>query len=273
MSAKNFKRSCPICNKTIFYSKKHNCAAAENRKSECRSCQAKRKVGVKNPFYGKTHSQETKNIISHFNSEVRVLSNDFLKQAKVNLSKVTNKRPLYNIWLEKYGKEIADQKLQLFKNKQSLNQSGINNPMYGKPSPQGSGNGWSGWYKNWYFRSLRELSYMIKVLEDQGLTWEIPDKNFKIPYIDYTGQSRTYFPDFIVDNKIIEIKPYKLHNTPKVLAKKKAAEDFCKSKNMNYELIDPILLSEEEIKLLYLSGQIKFLDKYDLKFKEKYLKC
>lgn len=40
---------------------------------------------------------------------------------------------------------------------------------------------------------------------------------------------------------------------------------------MNY--IDPILLSEEEIKLLYLSGQIKFLDKYDLKFKEKYLKC
>ena len=33
--------------------------------------------------------------------------------------------------------------------------------MYGRFSPRGSGNGWSGWYKEWYFRSLLELSYMI----------------------------------------------------------------------------------------------------------------
>jgi hypothetical protein len=145
--------------------------------------------------------------------------------------------------------------------------------MFGKPSPQGSGNGWSGWYKNWFFRSLRELSYMIKVLEEQQLNWKTPDKSFKILYIDYAGKNRTYFPDFIIDNRVIEIKPLKLHNTPKILAKKKAAEDFCKSQNMTYELIDPIMLSKEEIKSLYISGQIKFLDKYDTKFRERYLEC
>jgi hypothetical protein len=36
--------------------------------------------------------------------------------------------------------------------------------MYGKPSPQGSGNGWSGWYKGKYFRSIMELSFIVEYL-------------------------------------------------------------------------------------------------------------
>ena len=40
---------------------------------------------------------------------------------------------------------------------------GKNNPMYGKPSPQGSGNGWSGWYKGIYFRSLLYSSFMSSI--------------------------------------------------------------------------------------------------------------
>jgi hypothetical protein len=242
---------------------------ANKRNSGCYSCKAK---GERNSFYGKKHSQETKDTISNFNSNIRILSDEFIKKAKKNLSKVTNKRPLYDIWIEKYGKEIADQKLQSFKIKQSINNSGINNPMFGKPSPQGSGNGWSGWYKNWYFRSIRELSYMIKILEKQQLTWKIPDKNFKIPYIDYAGQHRTYFPDFIVnETRLIEIKPSKLHKTPKVLAKRKAAEAFCQNKNMTYEIIDPELLSDSEIKSLYINDQIKFIKKYDKKFRERFI--
>ena len=38
------------------------------------------------------------------------------------------------------------------RNKISLASSGENNHMFGKPSPQGSGNGWSGWYKSWFFK-------------------------------------------------------------------------------------------------------------------------
>ena len=113
---------------------------------------------------------------------------------------------------------------------------------------------------------------MIGVLEAQGLNWKTPDKSFKIPYTDYLGQLRTYFPDFMVgNNRLVEIKPAKLHDTPKVMAKRVAAEKFCLEQNMTYELIDPTLLSEAEIRDLYASGQIKFLARYDEKFKEKYL--
>ena len=84
---------------------------------------------------------------------------------------------------------------------------------------------------------------------------------------------RTYFPDFIVeDTRLIEIKPAKLHNTPKVLAKRAAAEEFCKSKNMVYEILDPLILSDDEIISLYTCGKIRFLEKYDQKFRERYLK-
>lgn len=271
----SFTRNCPDCGKEIIYTNKNNCRSAELKHSKCFECGIKNRrnySGENNPFFGQKHTNQTKQIISTFNSEIRVLSDEFLDKAKMNLAKVTNSRPLYEIWLEKFGKEVADQKLQSFKDKQSKNNSGTNNHMYGKPAPQGSGNGWSGWYKDWYFRSLRELSYMINVIEKENLQWRCPNNDFKISYQDYKGDIKTYFPDFIINEiKVVEIKPKKLHNTPKVLAKKLAAEEFCKSQNMTYELIDPIILSDEEIKVLYISGQIKFLDKYDKKFKERFM--
>lgn len=36
-------------------------------------------------------------------------------------------------------------------------------------------------------------------------------------------------------------------------------------------MIDPEILSNEEIKNLYLTKQIKFLDRYDNKFKERFV--
>lgn len=70
---------------------------------------------------------------------------------------------------------------------------------------------------------------------------------------------------------IIEIKPQKLHNTPKVLAKRIAAEDFCRMNDMVYEIVDPVMLTDKEIKQLYIENQIKFLDRYDEKFRKKFL--
>lgn len=270
-----YARNCPRCGVEITYSFKTNYLAAERKQTKCRDCALKNRrsyIGKHNPFFGQNHTNETKQKISHFNSEVRELSEEFIQTARQNLAKVSNDRPLHEIWLEKYGQEEADRLIMEFKRKQSELNKGSKNNMFGKPAPQGSGNGWSGWYKDWFFRSLRELSYMINVIEAQGLSWETPDKSFKIPYQDYAGQTRTYFPDFIIGgNRLIEIKPIKLHHTPKVLAKKRAADKFCLSQNMTYELVDPPILGEEEIKQLYMSGQIKLLDKYDQKFREKYL--
>lgn len=79
----------------------------------------------------------------------------------------------------RFGKEKANKMKKNLSNKFS----GSKNNMYGKPSPQGSGNGWSGWYKGWFFRSLLELSYMINVIEKNGWKWENAEsKKYKIPY-------------------------------------------------------------------------------------------
>lgn len=41
---------------------------------------------------------------------------------------------------------------------------------------------------------------------------------------------------------------------------------------MTYILIDPGKLSNEEIMKLYTSGDIKFIERYDIKWKQKYQK-
>jgi len=166
---------------------------------------------------------------------------------------------------EIYGKEKAIK----IRKKISLKSSGKNNPMYGKPSPSGSGNGWSGWYKNWYFRSLRELSYMINVIERFNLSWESAEKlKYKIEYIDWKGTTRTFHPDFIIEDKyLVEIKPKKLWGSDNVIRKKEAAIEFCRNKNLKYKLTESIkTLSHNELKILVNTKKIKFTKRYKEKF-------
>lgn len=92
-------------------------------------------------------------------------------------------------------------------------------------------------------------------------------------YVDPLGKDRSYFADFLVEgSKLVECKPRRLWNTPSVLAKKKAAEDFCSQRGWTYHLVDPVLLPSDQLVTMYELGQIKFLDRYDQFFREKWLK-
>lgn len=170
-------------------------------------------------------------------------------------------------------KEIyGEEKALRIKEKMSNATTGKNNPMYGKPSPIGSGNGWSGWYKNWYFRSLLELSFMINYIEKQNLQWDSGERaKYNISYIDWEGKERSYFPDFILEkNRMIEIKPTNLRNSKNVLLKENAAITWCNEHNFEYQIIESNniqKLNKEEIKQLYDLGVIKFIDRYEEKYK------
>ena len=129
---------------------------------------------------------------------------------------------------EIYGKEKAAE----LKEKLSERFSGENNPMFGKPSPKGSGNGWSGWYKNFYFRSLLELSFLIR--EQRELK---SAESIKIPYIDFDGTARTYHPDFICENTLIEIKPKKLLGTATNKLKFEAGKKFCENNDFQFKIL------------------------------------
>lgn len=239
------KKLCYSCSKNNFISKLND---KERKKVFGRDTK-----GEKNPFFNKKHSNETKEKLSKF--------------GKLHPNKPMIGKSVYSVWLKKYGKEIADQKMNEYKRKQSLNSAGKNNPMYGKPSPIGSGNGWSGWYKGWYFRSLLELSYMINIIERFNLKWKSAESQpYKVKYKSFDGKERTYFADFIINDKyVVECKPKKLMKSDLVIRKAIAAKKLFQSKGLIYKLVSVRKLSNLEVKELYDKKMIIFTKRYEQK--------
>jgi len=272
-------RNCPKCNSEIHYSTKYVRINAEKNNNVCRSCASSGEnnamygmKGDKNPFFGQKHSEETKKRQSKI--KIGKTHSDKTKEKLSKLSKGVNNgmygKSFYNVWVDKFGKSKADDKLSKYKNKQSLLNSGENNNMYGKPSPKGSGNGWSGWYKGWFFRSLNELTFMVNVIERFGFSWESGEENkWVVKYVDYNGVEKTYFSDFVLNNKyMVESKPKKLWNSDSVIRKKNGAIEFCKKNNLKYKMVDIGRLKFNQIEKLYNNGDLKFLERYVLKYKE-----
>jgi hypothetical protein len=295
----NFTRKCPICDITISYSNKYSMMKADKKNSNCKSCGLKLsitddrrermrqrvlgennpmygKFGELNPFFNKHHTEESKQKIRE-KKDYSVYKTEEFRNKLRNLTSGENNpmygKSVYDVWVEKYGEETANIKLMEFKITQSKNSSGRNNPMYGKPSPVGSGNGWSGWYNGWFFRSIKELSYMINVIEKYNLKWVSAESNlYQMNYVDYKGNNRTYTADFILNDKyLIEIKPKKLWGSDSVIRKKTSAINFCKENNLIYKLRDTPNLSSEKLKKLYNTKQIIFTDRYEKKFINKYI--
>lgn len=269
-----YKRNCPKCNKIINYSHKNSYCLANKKNSKCKACASLDNQSINNSrgkpsfFAGKKHSEKTKEKLSEINLGKKQ-SIDTIKKKSIASKGMNNPmfgKKVYDCWLEKYGKEIADSKLIEFKQKISKNSSGKNNPMYGKSSPSGSGVGWKGWYDGLFFRSLRELSYLIYLKQNNIQFISAENKKFLIEYVNYDGRQRTYKPDFLINNNtLVEIKPKRLHNTPLCQLKKIAAEKFCIKNNYKYLLID-IEINFEEILKLHYNKQIKWIKDYGKKF-------
>jgi len=249
-------RICPDCLKEIKYSSHNECNSAKVKNSVCRSCSSKRSMG--NPEY----KQKILNVLR--NSPITQKQRD---SARENLAKVTNTRPIFEIWKEKYSPEEVERKIQEFKDKQSFNNSGSKNKMYGKPSPQGSGNGWKGHYKGTFFRSLRELSMLVHFEENNVLWVTGESKKYKILYIDPLGKERNYFPDFITDTEIIECKPKRLWDSPNIKCKTLAAKIFAESIGLVFTLVDPPIINYIKIVEMLTSGIIVCSKKYEEKIK------
>ena len=267
-------RNCPSCGKQIEYKGRLAFNNACKNNSNCKTCTAilnSRKMHAeiaegtrKNPFFGKSHSDKSKRLISEKSLLAR-------KDGRVDTSGEKNGMYGKHIPSEKKGKTFinlyGEEKAALLKNQMSKNSSGKNNPMFGKPSPNGSGNGWSGYYNNYYFRSLLELSFIINMAE--RFNFELKSaESIRIRY-SIDGRDRNYIPDFIVNNKyLVEIKPKKLVNSQIVKLKKDAAILYCNEKRLVYKIISPRLIEFPIFRELVESGKVKLLDKYYIKFKE-----
>lgn len=284
MKNTKYSRQCPKCNKNLFYTQNGSCKLAKKRNSLCGSCRSsevqnrqdvkqknikrgKALLGPLNPFYGKHHSEESKvkreTTIQQNNSRQFFKDEKFLKK-RSELSSGQN-NPMYGknlqeIWVLKYGSEEACRRRGILSQKRSVNTSGKRNPMYGKSAPYGSGGGWSGWYNGWYFRSLRELTYVLKELEPNNRNW-VSAEDMCIPY-SINGVDRTYRPDFRVNDEIIEIKPRQMQNTIENLLKRSAATAFCQKNGMRFRVVDINPITIEELWELHQNGTIKLLEKW-----------
>lgn len=111
------KIKCNNCN--IFFTFKIKKLHYFNEKFVCRSCFSS---GTNNPFYGKSHSEFFKDKLK------KERSGTWYVNEKNSMFGKTN----YDVWLEKYGKEIADEKQKKSNEKNRISNSGTNNPFYGK---------------------------------------------------------------------------------------------------------------------------------------------
>lgn len=281
LETERYRRYCPICNIKIVYKNKRRYLKSTESNCNCKKCTALQQLSnlnlkiknglAKNGFSGKSHSLKTKSKIS-----LRNTGNKHSIESIKKISDAAKKRwkdnpdfNFYDSWVNKYGKKIADKKLRDFSYNISNRNSGSGNPMYGKPSPQGSGNGWSGWYKDEYFRSLHELCFLVNWIDRFKMEFKSAEtKEFKIQYT-FNDKERNYFADYIINNKyLIEVKPKKLWNTPQNAAKFKAAREYCKNNKLIFKVIDPGRISKEILIQLYETSIVKFNSTYTKKINE-----
>jgi len=184
---------------------------------------------------------------------------------------------LRELYLSKYGEEEGSSRYSadMLKRGRGGFKQGALNPQFGKPPRLGSGNGWSGHYKGWYFRSIYELSFMIHYIEALGISWRSAETaSDGIGYTTHEGKPSTYFADFVLNGELLaEIKPFNLIGSIAVRLKAAAATAWCEVRGLSYKIFtekDFQLLSSEELKGLHDSAYIRFIDRYEKRYAEKY---
>ncbi len=186
---------------------------------------------------------------------------------KIGLGKMLGERNKLN-----KGKTLEEiygiKKASKIRKKLSIATSGKNNPMYGKPSPIGSGNGWSGWFDGIYFRSLLELSYMVYLIENDIQFENGEKRKYAIEYT-LNEKKHIYYSDFYLleSNELIEIKPSNLINTKVNLAKAKAAR-----LKFNYKIVDETQikqLSKNQMQLFKNEGRLKFVNRWEKRWNKR----
>jgi len=272
---------CDECDKIIKYKALSTYKTSIRRSKTFGLCSSCLKNGERNPFFNKKHTKESmvRMVKTSNNSEERkkyyekIRSEEYRKYLSDWMKKNSPMRgnSYYKIWVQKYGVDKADEMNKECSLKKSV--KGEKNYWFGKTPPFGSGNGWSGWYNGWYFRSLLELSYMVNVIEKYGFNWETGESNkFKIVF-KHKDVVKNYFPDFVLNNKyMVECKPKRLWNTDLIINKKNAAEEFCQKNDLIYKLRDIPKMSDDEILSLYVNGELIWIERYRIKFQDRILK-
>jgi len=259
--------------KTVYqcWLEKYGKEEADRLLSQMKNKQSERRQGENNPFFGKKQDKEKLKKAQANRKKESYQTEDFKNKCKrLGSSNGMFGKTVLECMEAKYGIEEA-KKRWTEQNKKKA-RYGSDNGQFGKPAPMGSGNGWSGWFSGFYFRSLLELSFIVQSIKN-GIEIKSAESNdYRIEYYDKNGKKRNYFPDYVINDVIYEIKPYSLLNTGDNKPKFDAAkEKFGPEKFIILTEKEIDKLPDDVIKLMYINGEIKFTERYNKKFKERYL--
>ncbi len=144
-----------------------------------------------------------------------------------------------NSYIERHGKEKGRELYIRDCDRRSL--PGEKNPMFGKSAPKGSGNGISGFYRDYYFRSLLEYYYM-KMMESQGITFicnDVSRKKNLDKIVIKLPSGKNYIPDFVLPecSKIVEIKSSYNLSQKDTQEKIRSLGEFCRLNSMTCQVL------------------------------------
>lgn len=212
-------KECPICKETQTYKHKQSLKKSIEENKPCLKCSRKEsnkklpqnQKGYSNPKYiGENNHMFGKSIFDIWGSKYDEQTVNILKLAHAEKSKLFGAdngmygKCVFDIWVLKYG---IDEALILHKQwKSKLGLIGDKNPAYGKPASKNSGRGIKGWICGMFFRSLLEMQFIYYCFVNNISIRSAETNEFSINYID-NGISRTYRPDFVLNDVIVEIKP------------------------------------------------------------------
>lgn len=270
-----FFKNCPKCNKKITFTYKNAFEKSLKENSLCSSCSNSGekngmfgKTGEKCHWFGKKHTEETKRKLSKVNTGRK--HTEETKRKISEYKKINNPMKggvFYLDWIKKYGQEVADEKMQSYRQKRIDNNTGSNHPRFGKPPPKAGGWGLSGWFNGFYFRSLKELMFLIYA---KRFNLEVISGEKKQYRILYSNGQKNYFVDFIVNNKfLVEIKPKVFQKTAENLEKFSAAKEHCLQNNLIFKVIDPPIIFDV-IYELFVNNEVVFTERDKKRF-EKYI--
>jgi hypothetical protein len=165
-------------------------------------------------------------------------------------------------WEEKYGKKKSiEMKEYASRNCKLIPKFGKDNHQFGKPAHKLSGTGVKGYYKDIFFRSLLEASFIHNLFQN-NIEFENGElKKYAIVY-NFDDRKRTYYSDFVVGDVLYEVKPKALINTRQNIAKADAAKIWCMKNNKQYKIIteeEINRLNESEINEMIMKGDIKLI--------------
>lgn len=174
--------------------------------------------GRSSSFKGKSHTEEQK-----------------LKWSKIRSGGmyVGRNNPRYGdhrTWDELYGKERADELRDLNRSKSKRDKISKSQKERLRNINSLSNNtysfGTSGWYKNIYFRSCLELSFLLWADDNKYNVKSAENSNFSLSYM-HNNERFTYFPDFYIEDtgEVVEIKPSRFLNYSKIKSKSKYANN------------------------------------------------